>query len=174
MIRHAHKGDLPDILNSYEELFLHERFHGSFSGWRKGFFPKPQLFEDALQEERLYVLRGDKDKFLASMVLGNKVMRGISEPVWRFPANDNEVLSIEALCVPPEEQGRDVGTRMMNYVLKVASSRTIPVIRLAVYERNEPMLGLCEKLDFECCNSDIVMMAGLIPQRQVFLERIMN
>ena len=174
MIRHAQTSDLAAIDESYELLFDHEQAHGSFSGWRRGIYPTPTLFEEAQVEERLYVLRGDKDAFLASMVLGREVPRGITETLWRFPAKDDEILSVDALCVTPDERGKGYGTRMLNYALKVATSRGLSVVRLAAYERNEPILGLCGKLGFENCGSSVVMLGGLVPQRQVFLERVMG
>ena len=174
MIRHAQKSDLPVIEESYGLLFSHERAHGNFSGWRQGIYPAFSLLEQALDEGRLFVLRGEKDMFLASMVLGHDVPRGITEPMWHYPADKGEILSVDALLVTPDERGKGYGTRMLNYALKVATSRGLAVVRLAAYERNEPILGLCGKLGFESCGSGIVMLSNLIPQRQVFLERVMG
>lgn len=174
MIRPAHAGDLAAIEESYELLFEYERAHGSFSGWRKGVYPKMDLLEDALDERRLYVMRGKKDKFVGSMVLGNDVAHGITNHLWRFPAQSDEVLSIDLLCMPPEEQGRGYGTQMIDYALKMAIKKNLPVVRLAAYDRNEPILGLCKKLGFDRSGSAIVMLGGLIPQRQVFLEQVLG
>ena len=174
MIRHAQTSDLVAIEESYDLLFSHERAHGNFSGWRRGIYPPTSLLEEALAEDRLYVLRGDKDAFLTSMVLGNAVPSGITETLWHYPAEGDGILSVDALCVTPDERGKGYGKRMLNHALKVATSRGFAVVRLSVFERNEPMLGLCGKLGFESCGSAIVMLGGLIPQRQVFLERIMG
>ena len=174
MIRHAHASDLPAIEESYELLFEHERAHGNFSGWRKGIYPAPTLLNEALSAGRLLVLRGDRDEFLASVALGQEVARGITDPFWHFPAKAGEVLSIDAICVTPDERGKGYGRRLLSFVCDQAIRNGKSVVRLATYERNEPMLGLCEKLGFERCSSSIVMLGGLIPQRQVFLERIMG
>ena len=174
MIRYAHAGDLPAIEESYELLFAHEAAHGNFSGWRKGIYPAPSMLDEALAEGHLLVLRGEKDEFLASMVLGSEVPRGITDPMWRFPADPDEILSIDALLVTPDERGKGHGKRMLSFVLDQAVRNGKAVVRLATYERNEPMLGLCGKLDFERCSSSIVMLGGLIPQRQVFLERVVG
>ena len=174
MIRHAFASDLPAVEESFEILFEYERAHGSFSGWRQGIYPKMGLLEDALREERLYVMRGKKDKFLGSMVLGGGVERGLTSHLWRFPAENDEILSIDVLCIPPEEQGRGYGTQMIGYALKVAASRSLPVVRLAAYDRNEPILGLCKKLGFERSGSTMSMLGGILPQRQIFLEHVLG
>ena len=174
MIRIARKEDLSAIEESYELLFDHERAHGNFSGWRRGIFPTTTLLKEALDEGRLLVLRGEKDEFLASAVLGRGVERGITDPFWHYPAEEDEVLSIDAICVTPDERGKGYGRRLISFILDQAISNGKPVVRLATYERNEPMLGLSEKLGFERCSSGIVMLSGLIPQRQVFLERVIG
>ena len=172
MIRIARKEDLPAVEESYALFFEHERAHGNFSGWRRGIFPAPTMLSEALAEGRLLVLRGEKDEFLASMVLGSEVPRGITDPMWHFPAEEGEVLSIDALLVTPDERGKGHGHRMLSFVLDQATKNGRSVVRLSAYERNEPMLGLCDKLGFERCSSGIVMLGGLIPERQVFLERV--
>ena len=174
MIRFAQPRDLSAIEESYDLLFEHERAHGNFSGWRKGIYPPSTLLKDALDAGRLIVLRDDHDEFLASMAIGQEVPRGITDPFWRFPAEDDETLSIDAICVTPDERGKGYGRRLLSFVLDQAVRNGKSVVRTAAYERNEPMLGLCEKLGFERCSSSIVMLGGLIPQRQVFLERIMG
>ena len=174
MIRHAHASDLSAIEESYELLFEHERAHGNFSGWRRGIYPAPTMLDEALAERRLLVLRGEKDKFLASIALGHEVPRGITDPFWRYPAEEGEILSIDAICVTPDERGKGYGKRMLSFVCDQAIRNGKAVVRLAAYERNEPMLGLCEKLGFERCSTGIVMLGGLIPQRQIFLERVVG
>ena len=174
MIRLAHAGDLPAVEESYELLFAVEAAHGNFSGWRRGIYPAPTMLEEALGEERLYVLRGDKDELLASMALGHEVPRGITDPFWRYPAEEDEILSIDALLVTPDERGKGYGRRMISFAIDQATRAGKAVVRLAAYEGNEPMLGLCGKLDFERSSSSIVMLGGLIPQRQVFLERVVG
>ena len=174
MIRIARKEDLPAIEESYGLLFAHERAHGNFSGWRRGIYPAPTMLSDALAKGRLLVLRGEKDTFLASMALGHGVPRGITDPLWHYPAEEDGVLSIDALLVTPDERGKGHGHRMLSFVLDQAAKNGRSVVRLSVYERNEPMLGLCGRLGFERCSSGIVMLGALIPQRQVFLERVIG
>ena len=174
MIRLARKEDLPAIEESYGLLFDHELAHGNFSGWKRGIYPAPTMVSDALAEGRVLVLRGEKDMFLASMVLGNEVPRGVTDPMWHYPAEEGEILSIDAILVTPDERGKGYGHRMLSFVLDQAVKNGRSVVRLSTYERNEPMLGLCCKLGFERCSSGIVMVGGLIPQRQVFLERVIG
>ena len=100
MIRKATSADIDAIEASYNELFRHEREHGSTTQWIQGAYPTRATAEGGVKRGDMYVYYIG-DELAASMIVNSHQAAEYCEIPWLYPAGDDEVMVIHTLCVPP-------------------------------------------------------------------------
>lgn len=89
---------------------------------------------------------------------------------WNYAAEENQVLVIHTLCVPPEQSGHGYGTQMIEFAKRFAKDHGCTVIRIDTYAHNEPAKALYQKNGFRVVGYGQIVLQGLIPEEQVYLE----
>ena len=145
MIRRSTKEDIAAVADTYRELLLYEKEHGSHSNWVLDVYPTKAVAEKSHEEGTLYVLEEDGE-ISASMILNHYQSEGYKRIPWKYPAAPEEVLVLHTLCIPPLKAGKGIGKKMVTYALKRARELGCKVMRLDTHFDNEPAAGLYKKL----------------------------
>ena len=114
MIRRAGAADVDAIEASYTELLLYEQEHGTNSQWVLGVYPTRATAERAVAAGTMYILE-EGGRLCASMILNSYQAPEYREVQWLYPEEDECVLVIHTLCVPPSAAGKGFGTRMVDF-----------------------------------------------------------
>lgn len=169
MIRRAIHRDIAEIAKTYEALFEYEKKAGRSSNWQAGVYPTVHVPERGVSEGTMYVLE-EHGNICASMVLNHEQAEEYSLVEWFYPAEEDKVLVIHTLCIPPQKAGRGYGTQMISYAKSFAEKTGCTVIRIDTYAYNEPAKKLYLKNGFRIAGYGSILLQGLIQEEQVYLE----
>lgn len=170
MIRKATIADIDAVENSYTELLVYEKEHGSTSNWVLDLYPTRSVAEKSVKAGTLFVLEED-DEICASMIVNQSQGEEYKEGEWLYPAADEEVLVIHTLCIPPSKAGHGYGKAMVQFGLDYAKELDCTVIRLDTWAGNEPAFSLYKKFGFRSVGIVDTMFQGVIPEKLRLLEK---
>ncbi len=169
MIRQATYADIPAIAETYRALLTYEERHGSTSNWKLGVYPTIAVPENKVPTGTMYVLE-EAGEICASMVLNHDQAEEYASVDWQYPGDNDQVLVIHTLCIPPEKAGHGYGSRMVEYAQQMPAETDCTAVRIDTYAYNEPAKKLYCKHGFRIAGSGISLLQGLIEEKQVFLE----
>lgn len=169
MIRQATAADVTAIAATYDQLFEQESRQGSHSNWRQGVYPTAASAARAVQAGEMYVLER-QGELLASMVLNQNQADEYRQMPWQYAADDDQVLVIHTLCIPPSHAGQGLASQMLDFAKAFAQTAHCRVIRLDTYAHNEPAKRLYQKHGFRIVGYADALLQGLIPEELVFME----
>lgn len=170
MIRLAELKDIDAVEESYRELLVFEKKNGTNSNWVLDLYPVRATAENALKEGTLYVAE-ERGIICGSAVLNQYQPEGYKEGNWKYLAEDDKVLVIHTLCIPPSKAGRGLGRTFVKFSEELAVKRGYEVIRLDTWAGNTIAASLYTKMGFERAGGASVMLAGVIPEEQIFFEK---
>ena len=145
MIRKAVESDINAIADTYNELLTYEEKHGSNSNWELGVYPTIKVPQRKIPTGTMYVLE-----------------------------EDEEILVIHTLCIPPQKAGRGYGQQMVDYAKDFARELGCKAIRIDTYAHNEPAKSLYQKNGFRIAGYYESLLEGLIKEELAFLEYKIN
>lgn len=145
MIRKAVESDINAIADTYNELLTYEEKHGSNSNWELGVYPTIKVPQRKIPTGTMYVLE-----------------------------EDEEILVIHTLCIPPQKAGRGYGQQMVDYAKDFARELGCKAIRIDTYAHNEPAKSLYQKNGFRIAGYHESLLEGLIKEELAFLEYKIN
>lgn len=168
-IRLATETDIPTIADTYTALLTYEEENGSNSNWKLNVYPTILVPKEKIPLREMYVLEED-NAICASMVLNKDQAEEYSAIDWKYPAENSQVLVIHTLCIPPDRAGHGYGTRMVAFAKEFARTTACSVIRIDTYAHNRPAKALYMKNGFRIAGYGDIVLQGLIPEEQVYLE----
>ena len=145
MIRKAVESDINAIADTYNELLTYEEKHGSNSNWELGVYPTIKVPQRKIPTGTMYVLE-----------------------------EDEEILVIHTLCIPPQKAGRGYGQQMVDYAKDFTRELGCKAIRIDTYAHNEPAKSLYQKNGFRIAGYHESLLEGLIKEELAFLEYKIN
>lgn len=169
MIRKAEKDDIAAVSASYQALFRYESIHGSTTNWVEGLYPTKNTAEHAFAENMLYVLEVG-NTICGSMILNQVQPNEYQRINWQYPAQNQKVMVIHTLCIPPSQAGKGYGRQMVSYALEAARQLGCKVVRLDTWEGNRPAASLYKSMGFRLAGSSPMCLQGLIQEQQIYLE----
>lgn len=170
MIRKATALDLDRIEHTYTELLTYEQDHGGFSNWALGIYPVRATAERALAADTLYVLEEDGE-ICASMNLNQDQPEEYADIDWQYPAAPKEVMVIHTLCIPPSQARKGYGREMVCFAQEKAVQAGCTVLRIDTFLGNEPAKALYAASGFRIAGTGRMLLAGVIEEDQVYLEK---
>ncbi len=170
MIRPAVPKDIDAVEKGYNELLLYEKENGTSSNWVYGLYPVRETAENALREGALYVAEED-GIICGSAVLNQHQPQEYKKGSWKYEADENNVLVIHTLCIAPSYKGRGLGTAFVKYAEELALKMNCTVIRFDTWAGNTAAASLYAKLGYENAGGADAMLAGVIPEKQIFFEK---
>lgn len=168
-IRLARPGDAEPVAAQYRELLEKEAREGTKSNWKLDVYPTIRVPEEKIPAREMYVLETG-GRVLGSMVVNEDQAPEYGEIDWAYPAGKGEVLVIHTLCIPPSEAGRGYGSLMVRFAQDMAREQGKRGIRLDTWAHNEPAKALYAKHGFRIAGYGNIVLQGLIPEEQVYLE----
>lgn len=172
MIRPALQKDIEKISASYNELLEYEEIHGTNSNWKKSLYPTLTTAEKAFNEKTLFVLE-ENNQICASMILNHQQALEYSNITWADNCNEEQVLVIHTLCVPPSKSGNGYGKKMVLFAIEHARKLGCRTIRIDTWKNNLPAQALYKKCGFMLMGQQHVMHMGLIDEILVYLEFVL-
>lgn len=169
VIRVAELRDIQAIADTYTALLTFEQENGGYSNWQLNVYPTVMVAETKVSAREMYVLE-DGGEICASMVLNHDQADEYDAVNWQYPAKAEQVLVIHTLCIPPEKAGCGYGTKMVKYAKALARESGCKAIRIDTYSHNEPAKALYQKNGFRIAGYGDILLQGLIPEEQVYLE----
>lgn len=170
IIRKAVASDTDAIAATYEELLTWEQTHENNSNWALGIYPTRKVPENVIPQGTMYVMEDDTGNIVASMNVNQDQAPEYGEVEWLYKASPEEVQVIHTLCIPPSQKRRGYGHRMLDFVKQQAVYNGCTVIRIDTYAYNEPAKALYTNNDFRISGWGHIVLQGVIPEDQVFLE----
>lgn len=168
-IRLAKETDIDDIANTYIELLQYEETNGSHSNWKLNVYPTIDVPQSKIPTGTMYVLE-ENGEICASMVLNHEQAPEYFNVQWKYSAEDERVLVIHTLCIPPQKSGNGYGRKMVEFAKKYALEHNCRVIRIDTYAHNEPAKNLYKNNGFQIAGYGRILLQGLIDEEQVYLE----
>lgn len=170
MIRQAKEKDILKIANTYDELLTYEKENENNSNWKLGVYPTIKVPKLRVPLGQMYILEDDNKNICASMILNQVQAEEYSTIDWKYKTDDNDILVIHTLCIPPQEAKKGYGTKMIEFAKDFAKKSNYYVIRIDTYKYNEPAKSLYIKNGFRIAGYATSLLEGLIPEEQVYLE----
>lgn len=161
LIRKATAQDIDHIVESYEELFLHERKYGAYTIWQPGIYPTRETAEKALAEDALYAAE-QNGEICASIIANQTQPEEYGSISWKYCASHEQTLVIHLLCVRPSKAGRGLGKDMVRFAVERARQMNCTTVRLDTGLQNKPAIALYTKLGFELAGTLAMAVGGKI------------
>ena len=170
MIRLAVPGNEEAIAATYEELLTWEQEYGSTSNWALGIYPTIDVPRRVIPQQTMYVLEDETGKICASMNLNQDQAPEYEDIAWKYEAAPEEVFVIHTLCIPPSQKRKGFGKAMVDFAKEKAKEACCRVIRIDTFAHNEPAKALYTRNGFRIAGYGHMVLQGVIPEEQVYLE----
>ena len=146
-IRKATAGDVPGVVNIYDELLDAEAAGGQVIGWVRGVYPTLATAEAALARDDLFVLE-DRGEILGAAIINRTQVDVYFGAPWEHDAPDEQVCVLHTLVVSPRAKGRGLGRRFVAFYEDYARANGCPELRMDTNARNAAARSLYRKLGY--------------------------
>ena len=153
MIRKATPQDLPQVEDTYNELFDHEAATVSYTNWKKGLSPPRDSARQAQEAGTLYVGEDEEGKIYGSVILNHIQPEEYVKIPWTFDAKPEEIVVIHTLCIRPSAARKGYGRQFCQFSEEFARQVGAKVIRLDTYEGNMPARSFYPTLGYRFAGS---------------------
>ena len=158
-IRQGVLSDLDELEGLYSDLHDHLSAGENHPGWIKGFYPVRETAERGLAENNLYIAFAG-GRIAGSVILNHHPEEVYSRVKWSVDADDSQILVVHTFVVHPGFSGKGVGRSLLDFSVRLARKAGIKAIRLDVYRKNTPAIGLYEKCGFRYVDTVDLGLAG--------------
>lgn len=158
-IRQGVPCDLDGLERLYNDLHDHLSAGANYPGWIKGYYPVRETAEKGLAEKDLYIAYID-GRIAGSVILNHHPEKAYLGVKWGVDADDSQILVIHTFVVHPGFSGKGVGRSLLDFSVQLARKTGIKAIRLDVYRKNTPAIGLYEKCGFRYIDTVDLGLAG--------------
>lgn len=140
--------DIDEISALYDHVAEYAESHVNYPGWKKGVYPTRADAELGIKEGTLYAALINKT-IAGSVIVNEKQEEAYDSVSWRIEADPKEVAVIHTFMVHPDYTKYGIGRRLLEFSEEKAIEEGKKVIRLDVYEKNEPAIRLYERMGYE-------------------------
>ena len=146
-IRKATAGDVPGVVNIYDELLDAEEAGGQVIGWVRGVYPTAATAEAALARDDLFVLE-DRGVILGAAIINRTQVDVYYGAPWAHETPDEQVCVLHTLVISPRAKGRGCGRRFVAFYEDYARANGCPELRMDTNARNTAARSLYRKLGY--------------------------
>ncbi|MDD4377206.1 MAG: GNAT family N-acetyltransferase [Eubacteriales bacterium] len=146
-IRKANFEDTIRAEEIYNEILDNEAKTVSYTNWKKGLYPTIKTARRAVEEGTFFV--GEENGIIVGCVNLNSIQPNEYKNIsWNFEAEDDKVLVIHTLCIPPSQSGKGYGKEFVKFAEEYGEKIGCTVIRLDTYEGNLPAINFYPRLGY--------------------------
>ncbi|HWT73411.1 MAG TPA: GNAT family N-acetyltransferase [Mobilitalea sp.] len=140
--------DIDELGQLYDTLNDYLAGTDNFPGWRKGIYPARDNAVAGVAAGNLYTARY-QGKIIGSVILNHEPEAAYKSVKWLIDSDYSNIIVIHTLVVHPEYIRSGIGKALMNFSDEQSKKLKARSIRLDVYEKNTPAIGLYEKCGFQ-------------------------
>lgn len=140
--------DIEEIAALYDTVNEYLESHINYPGWRKGKYPTRIDAEQGVGEGKLYIARL-ADRIIGSVIVNQEQELGYDSITWKTSADPGEVAVIHTFLVHPDCLNMGIGRILLEFAENKAEEEGRKVIRLDVYEKNDPAIRLYERMGYQ-------------------------
>ncbi len=171
MIRLAVQKDIDAVEQIFHRILDHEAETISYTNWVKGKYPTKADAQKALDAGTLYVGEDAQGRLYGSVNLNHIQPEEYGKIPWLYEAENNAVLVIHTLCIPPECAGRGYGREFVAFAENLAREKGCKAIRIDTYEGNIPAANLYQSLGYRLAGSTLFHFQNVIWETLICLEK---
>ncbi|MBQ3123582.1 MAG: GNAT family N-acetyltransferase [Firmicutes bacterium] len=139
MIRKANsQSDVNAVNDIYQAIFAAELAGVNYTGWREGWYPLLSDAQEHFDHDNLFVMENEEGKIIASVALDNDQTDGYRDIAWKFEALPEEILVIHLLVVHPEEQGKGISRKILDFSEDFGRENGYKIVRIDTATQNIP------------------------------------
>ena len=131
VLEQATAADLDEVALLYDSINRYLADHTNYPGWKKDVYP-------AREDGRI----------AGTVILEHKTEPAYGTVDWGLDLTAEEVMVVYTLAVHPDFLGTGIGKALMEAVIAFCREKQVKAIRLDVYEKNSPAIGLYKKYGF--------------------------
>lgn len=139
--------EFPRIRAFYWHLIDEMQGQNDKIGWKKGIYPTDDFLRGSLARGELFTLT-ENDALCACVILSADCNDGYAGVPWSLDCRADEVLIPHALGVSPEWQGRGIGARVVEEILRLAKAQGRKAVRLDILGANDTAERLYTRCGF--------------------------
>ncbi|MEF9922406.1 MAG: GNAT family N-acetyltransferase [Anaerovoracaceae bacterium] len=163
VIRKAKEEDLDFAEEIYNEILDNEAKNVSYTNWIKGKYPTRETAKKAWKAGTFYV--GLQDNKIVGCVNLNHIQPEEYKKInWTYEAEDEEVMVIHTLCIPPSQSGNGYGKEFVAFSEDLARQQGCKVMRIDTYEGNLPAIKFYPRLGYNYVGYTEFLFEGIIKE----------
>lgn len=121
--------------------------HINYPKWIQGVYPGRESIKAAIDSGSQYACFCT-GRIVGAFVLNDDPAGSYYKGEWQSQLNNGEYMVVHALAVDPNESGRGIASKMVEYCLETAQTLGYKAVRLDVVPGNHPAKRLYEKAGF--------------------------
>lgn len=115
--------------------------------WRRDLHPSDASIEQAIAQGQQYIAYRD-GQLIGTCILDTNFASGYESIEWEYEAAPEEARCLHLFCTHPSLHGQGLGAQFLKALFAFAKEEGVKVIRLDVFDYNDPAKHLYEKVGF--------------------------
>lgn len=169
-IRKADSGDVPAVAAIYDRIHAAEEAGRLSTGWIRGIYPVLKTAEASQARGDLFVM-ADGEKICGSAIINQEQCEAYSQGQWQIAAPDSAIMVLHTLCIDPQEAGRGLGRKFMEFYASHALANGCECLRMDTNARNSRARAFYARLGFREAGMVHLNFNGIEGVNLVLLER---
>lgn len=148
IIKKCDKEYLEALTEFYYKVTGYLDTHINYPKWTHGIYPGRESIKAAISSGSQYVCECG-GRIVGAFVFNTDPAGSNYKGEWERQLNEGEYMIIHALAVDPEENGKGIALKMVEYCIEYAKAAGFMAVRLDVVPGNYPARRLYEKAGFK-------------------------
>lgn len=119
----------------------------NYPRWTRGDYPSEKSVKKAINAGEQYAVT-ENGRILGAFILNTDPQGDYSKGCWSIDLNDGDYYVIHTLAVDPDQYGKGIAEKIIDYCISSASDHGLGAIRLDVVPDNFPARKLYERKGF--------------------------
>lgn len=137
----------------------------NYSGWKRGWYPTPEIARDGIEAGEFYVLEIGGE-IAGTAVLNHEQSEAYSTLTWGIPAQGEEILLVHTLAVHPAFRGQGIAGELLAFAERLACQKKCKCIRFDTSSKNLPAIHCYESRGYRFVG--LVDLGLNIPGHELF------
>lgn len=158
----------------YDKVVEHLDLNTNYPRWTRGSYPSEQSVKSAISSGEQYAVT-ENGRIIGAFILNTDPQGDYSRGSWSCELDDGEFYVIHTLAVDPDEQGKGIAGKIIDYCISSAAENGLKAIRLDVVPDNFPARRLYERKGFRFAGeTDLGRGIDFIPKFALYELNIQN